>query len=220
MIRPNGRQHEPHTAPTKHRPSDGETVRVRDHILVLTPTFVKKMNDYYDSHVSFARPGDPANTGKAAVARDLAPVVTRCYYVPPDSCDTPIDRGRIAFRHADFPGRLFIAVLEGVTPTRPVGELTFISMIHERKPPADRRAEVPPPPLIDWPDPDCPPAEALVRLEKAKVALNVWIKACPDRHPRLDDAYADLRAVNDEITRVMQLPVDDFGDLDFGNEDE
>ena len=210
MLTPRTRGNTPYVASKKYIPADGEVIRVEDHILVLNYTFVGKMNKFYDDHVDYARPGDPANTGRRADARDFRAIVQRCYYAPPDSTDVVVDSGRIAFRHPAFPGYLFIAVLEGVTEHRLRGELTFISLIYERKPAADRRVEMYAVPAVDWPPPDCPKTEALHRLERGRIALDLWIKMAPDRHPKLDDAYAARRSVIVEIDRLLRLPDEEW----------
>jgi hypothetical protein len=210
MLTPRTREHLPFVPRPKYVPAPGETVYVADHRLFLPKTFVDKMNAYYDMAVNCGRPGDPANTGRKADARDLWEVVRHCYYAPPETHGLVLDRDRIGFRHTDFPGYMFVAVLEGVTPDRPTGELTFISMVHEAKPPADVRRETAPPPAVDWPPPDCPRTEALTRLERGLVAVKVWINAAPDRHPKLDEVYALKRRILAEQDRLLSLPDDDW----------
>lgn len=200
----------PYQQPVRYTPAEGEVVHVGQHMLFLEPTFVNKMNRWYDKAVNVCRPGDPANAGIPATARDLRSVVMKCVYAPPDTIGLRIDRGRIGFRHEDFPDYIFIAVLEGITSTQPVGRLTFISMVYEQKPPADRAVDMPPLPVPDWPPADCPKTEAITRLDRAKIALDVWINQCPDRHPKLDEAYATRRAVIVETDRLLRLPDDDF----------
>lgn len=213
MLTPRQRDSVPRVASKKYFPQEGEAIRVEDHILVLSFTFVARMNRYYDEHVDYARPGDPANTGRQAEGRDLKAVVKRAYYAPPDSLDVPVDWPRLAFRHEDFPGHLLIAVLEGITPTRLKGELTFVGMTDERKPAREMRVEMYAVPAVDWPPPDCPKTEALHRLERGRIALDLWIKMAPDRHPKLDDAYASRRSVIVEIDRLLRLPDEEWAAL-------
>lgn len=210
----------PYAQPRRYVPPPGEVVRVCDHNVFIVRSFVDKMNDWYDTAVNFARPGDPARTGRRATSYDLIPIVEGCFYAPFDSHGIAIDSERIAFRHADFPGYLFVAVLEGITEWQARGNLTFISMVNECKPAAERKVQMWPMPVPDWPPPECPKAEGVTRLERSKVALDVWIKACPNRHPKLDEAYSIRRAVIGEMDRLLRLPDEDLYGLADHDADE
>lgn len=190
----------------------GERINPRDHEVAVKYTFRTKWEQWYRERGMREKPSDG----------EMFEILRRCVQYLPEELPFPLEHGRLAFHHADYPNQVFVAVLEGVTRFTPVGVLTFIGWVeYENRAVIKGRIDLSVAPTYA-PAPDEWADYARENyLTRRLRDCEAWLDRCPEQHrlrkaaAEARDRYAsDLAAVSERVRQADTALLARLADLE------